>query len=132
MNRESDHRIGDNLNVMVATGSPRARPTKEPVMGPLTRQAMNVPLRGEPRRLLVLLAAYADAGERSPSARELSARMHCSVKRIDTLCRLLYREGLLSVRRRAERGTQRNVYKLRLGGLGDTGGESRRSGDRRR
>jgi hypothetical protein len=75
---------------------------------------MAVPLRGEPRRLLVLLAAYADAGERSPSARELAERMHCSVKRVDTLCRLLYREGVLLVRRRAEPGTQRNVYKLSL------------------
>jgi len=80
-----------------------------------------MPLRGEPRRLLLLLAAYADAGEGSPSARELSERMHCSVKRIDTLCRVLYGEGVLLVRRRAERGTQRNVYKLRLSRTPRTG-----------
>lgn len=105
-----------------ATSSPRARPTKKPVVGPLTRQAMTLPLRGEPRRLLVLLAAYADAGERSPSARDLSTRMGCSVKRIDTLCRVLHGEGVLSVRRRAEPRTQRNVYKLSL----DRSGDSRR------
>ncbi len=91
-------------------------------MGPLTRQAMTVPLRGDPRRLLILLAAYADAGERSPSARDLSGRMRCSVKRIDTLCRVLYGEGVLSVRWRAEPGTQRNVYKLSL----DRSSDSRR------
>jgi hypothetical protein len=104
-------------------GRTPARPTKVPVMGPLAREAMRVPLEVEQRKLLVLIAAYADAGERSPSIRELGARIGISIsgrghppglRKLEWLLRGLIREGRLRVRWRAEPGTCRNVYDVRV------------------
>jgi hypothetical protein len=109
-------------------------------MGPLAREALRLPLDGEQRKLLVLIAAYADAGEHSPSLRVLGARLagqerwngrakvnesgDLAIGKLDWLLRGLIRKGLLRVRWRAEEHTKRNVYELRLGEDGSQGRHS--------
>jgi hypothetical protein len=109
---------------------------------------MRFPLRGDQRKLLILIAAYADAGERSPSLRELGARLagqrrwHGRVKRsergdlsiskLDWLLRGLVRTGLLRVHWGGESETGRNVYELRLGAEGDGRREHERPRHRER
>jgi len=61
--------------------------------------------------LYVLLAAYADAGEASPSAATLCKRLGIDIKTLDALLRRLERDGHLRVAWR-QGPSQRNVYSL--------------------
>jgi hypothetical protein len=90
------------------------RPAKAPVLGALTRAAACMNVNGAARRLLILLAAYGDAGEHSPPARELARRLGIEISMLDPMLKALIAEGVLRVRWRAEPGTQRNVYELKL------------------
>jgi DNA-binding MarR family transcriptional regulator len=65
------------------------------------------------RKLIVLLAAFADAGERSPYARDLATRLDISVEELDRRLGGLAAEGLVWTVRRQER---RNVYILLFNG----------------
>jgi hypothetical protein len=112
---------------MTAPASTASRTRVEPRLGPLAKQAASMPL-GAPlerkhRLLLVLLGAFADAGERSPRARELCARLgidgpkQVAAGKFDKQLRDLERAGLLEVRwHGAPDGSGRNVYELHLGG----------------
>jgi hypothetical protein len=86
----------------------------EPILGPLAKRAMRIGAGGKKRlKLLVLLAAYADAGEPSPPARVLAERLEINIDALDGLLRQLERDGYLTVawRKGADR---RNVYTLHL------------------
>jgi hypothetical protein len=71
-----------------------------PVMGPLARRACALPVEGEKRRrLVILLAAYADAngGRCAPSTGELLARLGSvrDAKKLYGLVRRLDEDGLV-------------------------------------
>jgi hypothetical protein len=92
----------------------------DPVLGPLAKRAMRVDPGGNKRRkLLVLIAAYADAGEPSPPVKALARRLGIrKVQDVDHLLRRLARDGHVEVAWRASEpgpgGARRNVYRLRL------------------
>jgi DNA-binding MarR family transcriptional regulator len=65
-------------------------------------------------KLLVLLAAYADAEEPSPPARALAERLGIQISDLDRLLKRLQRDGYLTVAWR-KGPNERNVYTLRLG-----------------
>jgi DNA-binding MarR family transcriptional regulator len=67
-------------------------------------------------KLLVLIAAYADAGEPSPAAGTLAARMQLPVPAVDQLLAALERQGLVEVVRGDVTKHERNTYRLRLTG----------------
>jgi DNA-binding PadR family transcriptional regulator len=93
----------------------------KPVLGPLAKQALQLKLEGRKRRkLLVLLAAYADA-DVQPSARMLRERMgDVSAGQVDALLKALERDGLIRVGWRAGPGEdpfhRRNTYELLMAG----------------
>jgi hypothetical protein len=94
------------------------RSTRQPVAGPLFKQAARLDVGGaKRRRLLCLLAAYADAGEHSPTVRQLAqqAKIPGGWRKVDQLLRLLERDGVVEVRW-AKHGQARNVYELYLDG----------------
>jgi DNA-binding Lrp family transcriptional regulator len=87
---------------------------------------MLAPVGGTKRRkLLVLIAAYADAGEPSPPMRQLSDRLGLPAKVIDRLLDRLEQDGWLTVEwagnsnapagARWDGGHRRNRYVLRNG-----------------
>ncbi|MHB1537132.1 MAG: hypothetical protein ACYCUM_13950 [Solirubrobacteraceae bacterium] len=99
------------------TPAVRPRSTPQPTLGPLARGAAATAITGKDpllRKLLILLAAYADAGEASPPVRELERRLRCPPERIDGLLKALIAERLLHVHWRGDPDTQRNLYTLRL------------------
>ncbi len=93
----------------------------EPVLGPLAKRAMRTDTGGKKRlRLLVLIAAFADAGGVSPPARGLCRRLGIEkVKDLDHLLKALARDGHLEVGWRAgepgKSGGRKNIYRLRFG-----------------
>ncbi len=100
------------------------KPVPTPVRGPLFRQvcALGVKQIGGHKRakLLALLAAFADAGETSPSARVLVHKLGLgggrrSFRAFDALVAALERDGWLTVARGDGRQL-RNRYTLRLDG----------------
>ncbi len=101
----------------------RAVSVPDPVPGENFRRATALPIEGTKRRkLLCLLAAYADAGETSPAMRELCRRTGIEDPRVvDGVLRTLIADGYLDVRW-APQGARarglpehpRNVYTLRL------------------
>jgi hypothetical protein len=96
--------------------------TAKPVAGPTFRAAAALPVDGaKRRRLLCLLAAYADAGEHSPRMRELSRITGFEVPMIDQLLKALQRDGYVRVPWRASdhHPHRRNVYELTFGGPED-------------
>jgi hypothetical protein len=97
----------------------------KPLAGPRFRRASALPMEGRKRRrLLLLLAAFADAGEHSPRAVDLCTRAGIrSPVALDHLLDQLVEAGLLEVewarsgppgRRAALHDGRRNVYTLRL------------------
>jgi DNA-binding transcriptional ArsR family regulator len=97
-----------------------ARPTPQPRAGANFVQAARTPVGGDKRRrLLCLLAAYADVGVDDPPIRSLSRRLRLPVPTIDELLKQLERDGLVSIRWKAGQpnteGHRRNRYELRLG-----------------
>jgi hypothetical protein len=101
--------------------------TAQPTAGPLFKWAAKQDVGGQKRRrLLCLVAAYADAGEPSPPAYELARRagipLNPSPQVFDGLLKALVRDGLLEVRWKAGKpgptGGRRNVYTLKLDGGG--------------
>jgi hypothetical protein len=71
---------------------------RPPVAGPLFRRAAALPIPGEKRRrLLSLLAAWADAGETSPPMRDLVKRLGHTPKKIDQLLSSLGTDGWIAV-----------------------------------
>jgi len=83
-----------------------------PVLGPLARAAMRVPVGGNKRRkVLVLIAAFLDTGESSPSIRQLSERCHLDRPLVCQLVSRLARDGLIEVEWRAG-PERRNIYRL--------------------
>jgi hypothetical protein len=91
------------------------------VLGERARLALRTDAGGRKRqKLLVLLAAYADAGE-TPTVRVLIERMGGDlpdrwhghrVRRVDALLRSLEDQGLIRVDWRPAGTTQRNRYEL--------------------
>ncbi len=78
-----------------------------------TRRAILLPVTGQKRRkLLVLIAAYIDAGRADPSIRELSKRLKLQRFVVIALVDALERDGLLTVQRASG---ERNRYAL-IGG----------------
>jgi len=85
-----------------------------PVAGSTFRRAAALPIDGRKRRKVVcLLAAYADAGEPNPPVRLLAERLNLRVQAVDALLRRLEQDGHLRVERAAN---QRNRYELVLEG----------------
>ena len=88
-----------------------------PVAGSTFRRVAALPVEGHKRRkLLCLLAAYADAGEPNPPVRILAQRLHLPVRKVDALLRRLEADGYLRVARERD---QRNRYELLLGRGGE-------------
>jgi hypothetical protein len=97
-----------------------------PVLGPMAKAALRVETRGQKRRkLLVLIAAYADAGNSSPGFALLGPRLQFlewapagprrrrAVKRLDELVAALQRDGLLEIVAPADPRQQRaTTYRL--------------------
>jgi hypothetical protein len=98
--------------------------TAKPVLGPRARAAMKIDAGGRVEsKLLILLAAYADAGEASPTVVELAKRMRLRVKSIDRVLDLLVAARLIEVEwaggkappgKRAGKPGHRNVYRVLL------------------
>lgn len=99
--------------------------TAAPILGEKARLALQVDAGGRKRRkLLVLLAAYADAGISDPPMRELMGRTGIDdVRQVDQLLRMLAKQGLIHVDW-AHGRPQRNTYELlfagELNGAGET------------
>jgi len=75
---------------------------------------MHVDAGGQKRlKLLALIAAYLDAGERSPAAMTLCERLGVDIKTFDALLKCLQRDGFLKVHWRRGPG-HRNIYELHL------------------
>jgi DNA-binding MarR family transcriptional regulator len=84
------------------------------VLGPLAKRAMRIHAGGDKRRkLLVLICAYADAGEPSPAVATLAARLKLPNQAIDPLLDHLQQDGFLTVARREH---HRNVYTVHFNG----------------
>jgi hypothetical protein len=84
----------------------------QPVLGPQARRAMRLDTGGGKRlRLLVLLAAFADAGEPSPSAKTLRERLGVDIKTLDALLKRLECDRFLEVAWRSG-PNGRNVYRI--------------------
>lgn len=81
----------------------------QPKLGPLAKAAMRVETGEKRRKLLVLIAAYADAGEESPAVATLAARTGLKVKKLDLLLCSLTRDGHLHVTRTRNK---RNRYQV--------------------
>jgi hypothetical protein len=76
----------------------------QPVMGPLARRACSLEVEGaKRRRLLVLIAAYADAGVRNPSPDGVLARIPAipNAAKLQGVRRRLVEDGFI---RRLPRG----------------------------
>jgi DNA-binding IscR family transcriptional regulator len=63
-------------------------------------------------RLLVLIAAYADAGEESPAVATLAAKIRVPANVIDLLLARLERDELVHVERGDRERRERNRYRL--------------------
>ena len=87
---------------------------RELTLGPLARAALRLPAGGAKRRkVLVMVAAYADAGERSPSITQLARGTKLSRWVVLNVIDRLQADGLLIVERRHEAKCQpRNVYAI--------------------
>jgi hypothetical protein len=97
-----------------------------PKIGPRAKLAYRVSierkLAKDQAKVLILLAAYADGGVSSPSARELTARLaggdlpkgprDPAVRQLDWHLGQLARRGLVTVMRRPQ---ARSIYALHLG-----------------
>jgi DNA-binding MarR family transcriptional regulator len=64
-------------------------------------------------RLYVLIAAYSDAQEASPSAKTLCERLGVDIATLDALLKRLERDGYLKIARRSG-PNRRNVYTVLL------------------
>jgi len=90
----------------------------KPVLGPRAKGAMRAlrcthPKTDEKRRkLLVLIAAYADAGEQSPAVRTFALKLRISINSVDQLLGALERDGFVEIERRKH---ERNRYQLKVG-----------------
>src|SRR5687767_7016507 len=113
--------LDEKLHETRKTKAPE-RKAPSPVAGPIFKRAAALPVEGAKRRkLLCLLAAYADAGETSPAMVELARRLELDPVVVDHLLDALVRDGLLKVEwagkgrpgARASAG-RRNVYALVL------------------
>jgi hypothetical protein len=111
--RDRDPRV---VALRAANEASLARESVEPIAGERFRRAATLDIEGAKRRkLLCLLAAYADAGEPSPPMRELVRRLGLPKRtNIDGLLKLLERDGFLRVRWGSQERDERNVYDLRL------------------
>jgi hypothetical protein len=116
--RERDPRIAARRAAQeAAEARARTEVLVQPVAGARFRRAAALSVEGDTRRrLLCLLAAYADAGEASPPIRVLLLRLGLTnAAQIDALLRSLERDGLLHVRWGDSERHERNTYELRLG-----------------
>jgi len=93
----------------------------KPTAGPRYRSAAALPLPdGRRRRLLCLLAAWADAGEPSPPMSDLTRRLSSRPDQVDSALERLERAGLIRVTWANPRSsppgrrgaTRRNSYEL--------------------
>jgi hypothetical protein len=95
-----------------------ARPvtTVKPTAGPQFRWAARQDVGGQKRRrLLCLIAAFADAGEPSPPVNVLARQANLGGWRVvDGLLAALERDGFIQVRWAGGYGKGRNAYTLRL------------------
>jgi DNA-binding transcriptional ArsR family regulator len=107
----------------------RPRPSATPILGSRARQAADIskPWRDDSgRRVLILLAAYADAGEISPSIRELTERLKLTIPQLDAELRKLAAGGLIWVEWHADPRDNRNRYRLLFAGDVATPGDEAR------
>jgi hypothetical protein len=109
--------------------SRQPRTSASPVLGPRARHAADISKtwQGDTgRRVLILIAAYADAGEISPSVRELTTRLKLTIEQLDTELRKLAAGGLIWVEWRADPRGNRNRYRLLFAGDSPTPGDEAR------
>jgi DNA-binding PadR family transcriptional regulator len=93
-----------------------SRERVEPILGSQARRAMRLDVGGKKRlKLIVLLGAYLDANEPSPSAQTLSERLGIDIRTLDALLKLLQRDGFLEIAWQKGRN-RRNVYTVHLDG----------------
>jgi len=107
---------------------PQGHPRTEPIAGPLFRAALEVSLTNDAhqrdnQKLLALIAAFADAGEPSPTVRDLAKRVGFAgkywIKKLDKRLRELERDGVLVVHWGDKSQLERNRYQLTfVGGEG--------------
>jgi len=106
---------------------PQGHLRTEPIAGPLFRAALKAELADDPhqrdnRKLLALIAAFADAGESSPTVRDLAKRVGFAgkyrTKKLDKRLRELERDGALVVLWGNKSQLERNRYELTFGGGG--------------
>jgi DNA-binding transcriptional ArsR family regulator len=105
------------------------RTSATPVLGPRARRASDISKTWQVdtgRRVLILLAAYADAGEISPSVRELTSRLKLTIEQLDIELRKLAAGGLIWVEWHADPQDNRNRYRLLFAGDVPTPGDEAR------
>lgn len=88
-----------------------------PVLGPLARGAARMKIvddqGGRLRRLLILIAAFADAGEDAPLVADLACRLGVNAGAIPSMLRELARQDLIYIRRSLQRAERyRYAYEL--------------------
>jgi DNA-binding MarR family transcriptional regulator len=102
---------------MTKTSDLQSSPLPKPVAGPLFRQAAKIDAGGDKRRkLLCLLAAYADAGIDDPSIAQLAKRAQIPRGIVVVVVEKLEAAGLLAVYRGDPTRQERNRYTLYLDG----------------
>lgn len=85
---------------------------KDPILGKTAKLAMRTHAGGHERqKLLVLLAAYHDAGEQ-PTVNALTARLGLTPGQTHSLLRALERQGLIRVQWAPPKSWRRNEYQL--------------------
>jgi hypothetical protein len=74
-----------------------SQPTKQPIGGPRFKAVCDLkrPLERDDRRVLALIAAYIDAGERSPRMKDMAARVQMTPEAIDVSLERLSKLRLL-------------------------------------
>src|SRR5690348_9018925 len=93
----------------------KRRPDVKPRAGETFRAVARLQIAGQQRRkLLALIAAYADAGERSPRVKLLAATLGVHPGGIDSLLHMLVDDGLLVVRWGDKTKFERNAYTVLL------------------
>ena len=111
----------------------RIREPTPPKLGPLARKALEqTHLPPGEHKLLVLLAAYRDAGECQPAVFTMAHRLHTDAEEVDRLLRTLHRRRAIILVTPRPGSAYRNGYHLVCLGMKPPRPAERRKRRRRR